>query len=92
MVSFASMISQDSISRRSLLALSAAAPFTSAAQQSKRMPIGLELYSVRNELKQDLMGTVSAVAKMGYEGVEFFAPYFAWTPAYAKEVDRKSVV
>ncbi|NLG37886.1 MAG: sugar phosphate isomerase/epimerase [Clostridiales bacterium] len=31
----------------------------------------LELYSVRNELKSDLRGTLKAVAAMGYEGVEF---------------------
>ena len=41
-----------------------------------KVGLGLELYSVRNELKEDLMGTVRAVAKMGYEGVEFYAPYF----------------
>lgn len=52
------------------------------------IPVGLELYSVRNELKQDLMGTVRGVAKMGYEGVEFFSPYFEWTPAYAKDVRK----
>ena len=81
-------MSCDSISRRWLLALAAAAPFASAASRVKRIPVGLELYSVRNELKQDLMGTVRAVAKMGYEGVEFFAPYFDWTPGYAKEVRK----
>ena len=32
------------------------------------------------------MATLRAVAKMGYEGVEFWGPYFDWTPAYAKEV------
>ena len=79
---------RDSISRRSFLALAAAAPLASAAPDDKRVPVGLELYSVRNELKQDLMGTVRAVAKMGYEGVEFFAPYFDWTASYAKEVRK----
>ncbi len=34
------------------------------------------------------MGTVVAVAKMGYEGVEFYAPYFDWTPGYAKQVRK----
>ncbi len=76
------------ISRRSFLALTGAGPFASAAPPAKRIPIGLELYSVRNELKQDLMGTVRAVAKMGYEGVEFYSPYFSWTPDYAKEVRK----
>ena len=36
-----------------------------------RVPIALELYSVRNELAEDLRGTLKAVAEMGYEGVEF---------------------
>ena len=77
-----------SLSRRSFLALTGAAPFASAAPPGKRVPLGLELYSVRNELKADLMGTVRAVAKMGYEGAEFYAPYFDWTAAYAKEVRK----
>jgi sugar phosphate isomerase/epimerase len=32
------------------------------------------------------MATVRTVAKMGYEVVEFFSPYYSWTPEYAKEV------
>lgn len=36
-----------------------------------RVPIGLELYSVRGELAKDPRGTLKAVAEMGYEGVEF---------------------
>ena len=35
------------------------------------IPIALELYSVREDCKQDLPGTLRAVADMGYEGVEF---------------------
>src|SRR6266699_924353 len=73
------------ISRRSLLAQAVVA---SAASKKTRIPIGLELYSVREQLKQDLMGTVRGVAKMGYEDVEFYAPYFEWTPAYAKDVRK----
>src|SRR2546423_14032054 len=34
------------------------------------------------------MGTVRGVAKMGYEDVEFYSPYFEWTPAYAKDVRK----
>jgi len=78
------MGSNDSISRRSLLAL-AAAPLLVGAD-TKKLPIGLELYSVRGELKKDLPGTVAAVAKMGYQCVEFYAPYFDWTTDYAKQV------
>ncbi|HLJ50104.1 MAG TPA: sugar phosphate isomerase/epimerase [Bryobacteraceae bacterium] len=82
------MTSRDSISRRSLLALAAAAPFASVAANNDKIPIGLELYSVRDELKKDEMGTVRAVAKMGYEDVEFYAPYYDWTPEHAKEVRK----
>jgi sugar phosphate isomerase/epimerase len=53
------------------------------------VPVGLELYSVRDELKKDLSGTVDAVAKMGYECVEFYAPYFDWTPEFAKQVRKQ---
>jgi len=82
------MMARESVSRRSFLALAAAAPLASAATQGKRIPVGLELYSVREELKQDLIGTVRAVAKLGYEVVEFYAPYFRWTDAYAKDVRK----
>jgi sugar phosphate isomerase/epimerase len=44
------------------------------------------LYGVRADLEKDLPATIRAVAKLGFEGVEFFGPYFYWTPAYAKEV------
>ena len=84
----AKMTSLSTISRRSFLALAGAAPFALAAYKGKRVPVGLELYSVRDELAKDLMGTVRAVAKMGYEVVEFFSPYYQWTPDYAKEVRK----
>jgi sugar phosphate isomerase/epimerase len=77
-----------SISRRSFLALAGAAPFALAARSVKRVPVGLELYSVRDELAKDLMGTVRAVAKMGYQVVEFFSPYYQWTTDHAKEVRK----
>jgi len=78
------MSSNDSISRRSLLALAAASVLSGA--DTKKLPIGLELYSVREELKKDLPATIAGVAKMGYQCVEFFAPYFQWTTDYAKQV------
>ncbi|HEX4809956.1 MAG TPA: sugar phosphate isomerase/epimerase [Bryobacteraceae bacterium] len=52
---------------------------------SKSIPIGLELYSVRDNLAKDPNATLSAVAKMGYQCVEFFAPYFKWSVQEAKE-------
>src|SRR5215470_9156830 len=76
------------LTRRSFLAAAAAAPILPAIAQPRRVPIGLELYSVRNELAKDLNGTVTAVAKMGYQVVEFFSPYFSWTPDQAKDVKK----
>jgi sugar phosphate isomerase/epimerase len=76
----------NSLSRRSFLALTAAAPLASAA--FKRVPIGLELYSVRDELQKDLMGTVREVGKLGYDGVEFFSPYYSWSTDQAKDVRK----
>ena len=35
------------------------------------IPIGLQLYSVKAECAKDLAGVLKAVARMGYEGVEF---------------------
>jgi sugar phosphate isomerase/epimerase len=82
------MNSRDTLSRRSVLALAGAAPLASLAAKKARIPVGLELYSVRDELKQDELGTVRGVAKMGYEVVEFFSPYFDWTPAYAQDMKK----
>src|SRR5260370_425916 len=72
---------------RLILVLAGVFPFAASGPATK-VPVGLELYSVRDELAKDLMGTVRAVAKMGYEVVEFFAPYYRWTPDYAKEVRK----
>jgi sugar phosphate isomerase/epimerase len=76
------------VSRRSFLALSAMLPWALRTRAAASVPMGLELYSVRNALKEDPGGTVRAVAKMGYQGVEFFSPYFDWTEAQAKEMRR----
>jgi sugar phosphate isomerase/epimerase len=76
------------IPRRSFLAMMGTASLTTAMAAKKKIPIGIELYSVRDQLQKDLFGTVRAVAKMGYQGVEFFSPYFDWKPDYAKEVRK----
>jgi len=78
------------ISRRGFLAAAAtaAAPLALAAPAGKHIPIGLELYSVRDEMAKDMPATVRAVAKMGYEVVEFFASYYMWTPEQAKDVRK----
>jgi sugar phosphate isomerase/epimerase len=81
------------LSRRSFLAMSAVLPWAlrsvaAGAASSGAIPVGLELYSVRDALKQDPEGTVRAVAQMGYQAVEFYAPYFEWTDAQAKQMRK----
>lgn len=78
------------VSRRTFLALAGTLPFVPrlARAQQRAVPVGLELYSVRNFLQQDLMGTIRAVAGLGYEVVEFYSPYYSWTPETAREVRK----
>jgi sugar phosphate isomerase/epimerase len=64
----------------------AGSPTVRAATTAEKIPIGLELYSVRDELARDLPNTLKTVAKFGYEVVEFYAPYYDWTVPRAKEV------
>ncbi len=74
-------------SRRGFIAATLAAPFALSAKF--KVPVGLELYSVREGLKADPMSTLDSVAKMGYKCVEFYSPYYDWTPAYAKQIRAK---
>jgi sugar phosphate isomerase/epimerase len=84
------MKTHDTLSRRSFLAISATAPlWASLATAKENIPVGLELYSVRDDLKKDLPGTVRGVAKMGYQCMEFYAPYYQWTLDYAKGVRKE---
>jgi sugar phosphate isomerase/epimerase len=48
-----------------------------AASPPKNIPVGIQIYSVRNAAAKDFPGTVEAIAKLGYKGVEF-AGYYGW--------------
>jgi sugar phosphate isomerase/epimerase len=71
----------DGISRRDLLRLAGAgvaaclagtaARRPAAAMAEGRLPIGLQLWSVRFDCEKNLEQTLAAVARMGYQGVEF---------------------
>ena len=82
------MTSHGSVSRRSFLAAAAAAPLAFGAPAGKNVPIGIELYSVRDEMTKDTLATVRAIARMGYEVVEFYGPYYSWTPDFVKDVRK----
>ncbi len=75
-----------SLARRKFLKLGAAGAAACAMNRPLRMfganeyggrsiPIALQLYSVRDDCAKDLDGTITAVAKMGYRGVEFAGYY-----------------
>lgn len=66
----------------------AAAPAALAASKASKIPVALELYSVRELFQKDVPGVLKAVSKMGYAGVEFYGPYADWKPDYAKEVRK----
>jgi len=45
-------------------------------QFAKKLPVGVQLYSVRTDLEKDFYGTLKAVKDMGYTGVEFYGEYY----------------
>jgi sugar phosphate isomerase/epimerase len=57
--------------------LTAAAP--------KKCPIGVQLYSVRNDFAKDVPGTLAGIKKIGFDGVEF-AGYAGKTAAELKNI------
>lgn len=59
--------------------LGAASPALAAAGATGTAPrIGVQLWSVKDEIKQDFEGTLAKIARLGFQGVEFageFGPY-----------------
>lgn len=67
--------------------LGIASLFSCAPKQNEatdEIPVALQLYTVRNELKADFLGTLCKVKEMGYEGVEF-AGLNGYEPAQIKK-------
>jgi sugar phosphate isomerase/epimerase len=79
-----------STTRRSFLGQLAALPAVtrSVAQSGRLERLGMQLYTVRNEMAKDFEGTLARVAALGYREVEF-AGYFDRTPAAVRSaLDR----
>ena len=57
----------------------------------KRVPVAVQLYSVRGECGKDLPGTLSQIAEMGYEGVEFAGYYGRDATALRKLLDERGL-
>lgn len=63
--------------------------FTDVASARKLTKIGVQLYTVRNDMAKDFEGTLAKVAALGYNEVEF-AGYYNRTPQQVKEVLAKN--
>jgi sugar phosphate isomerase/epimerase len=58
--------------------------FSWAAAEHKIDKIGVQLYTVRDQMKADFGGTIAKVAAIGYKEVEF-AGYFGHTPQQVRD-------
>jgi sugar phosphate isomerase/epimerase len=63
-----------------------------SAKGKIRVPIGLQLYSVRKECARNLPRVIAAVAKMGYMGVEFAGYYDRSAKELRKMLDDNGIV
>ena len=63
-----------------------------AAQNAAKIPVGLQLYSIREQCKKDLPGMLAAVSKMGYKGVEFAGYYDHSAKDLRKMLDDNGLV
>jgi sugar phosphate isomerase/epimerase len=60
-----------SMSRRNWIGSAvAASAVRDRLRAARRIPVALELFSLRQDAAKDLPGTLAAIARMGYEGIE----------------------
>ena len=68
------------ITRRTFFSISGAAAVAAAGTRAlfsaqnygaKKVPIALQLYTIGADLRRDMAGSLAAVSKLGYKGVEF---------------------
>src|SRR5882724_12585045 len=67
-------------------------PCVSQGAQMGKIPIGLELYTLREECKTDLPGMLAAVSKIGYKGVEFAGYHGRTAKELRKMLDDNGIV
>jgi hypothetical protein len=70
----------------SSLAVAAYAWPSPAAGTEKKIPVGVQLWTLRKELAEDLAGTLRQVATIGYQGVEL------WFQKWPEAVELKKIV
>ncbi|MCX7722015.1 MAG: sugar phosphate isomerase/epimerase [Verrucomicrobiae bacterium] len=77
----------------SLASLAIGVGLAGAAGESKRkFRVGVQLYSVRDQCKANLAGTLAAVAAIGYEGVEFAGYHGHTAEQIRKLLDENGLV
>lgn len=69
--------------------LLAATPAWAGESTHKIDRVGLQLYTVRDLMKKDFMGTIAQVAHIGYREVEF-AGYFGHTPQEIRSILKEN--
>jgi sugar phosphate isomerase/epimerase len=69
-----------------MASVASAAPRPALTGAVRQLPIGIEMFAVRNAMFKDMTSTLRTVKQIGYQAVEFFAPYTAWTLPQAKEM------
>jgi sugar phosphate isomerase/epimerase len=79
-------MSEFTLDRRSFLATAGLGSLATAFGKYKNVPVGVELYSVRQQMQADPFATVKEVSKLGYAGVEFYGPYFGWSLDQIKQM------
>src|SRR5882672_2433351 len=62
------------------------------AAAGKKVPIKLQLYSLREQCKTDLPGMLAAVSKIGYKGVEFAGYHGRSAKDLRKMLDDNGIV
>ncbi len=79
------------LSSSALLAAASYLPLTALAQGRRVENVGLQLYTLRNEMARDFEGTLARVAEIGYKEMEF-AGYFGRSPAQVRQIlDRNGM-
>jgi sugar phosphate isomerase/epimerase len=80
------------ISRRELLLGTCAGALCAVASAERRIPVALQLFSVRNQCKADLPGTLARVKEIGFEGVELAGDYGHTAQEFRRFLDDQGLV
>lgn len=83
--------SQQKLNRREFMQLGAAitllpSPLLAAAKW-KKIPIATQAWCVRKQMKDDIPGTLAAVAQLGYQGIELENAFGKTGPGWRKFLD-----